>query len=194
MLGATCTLPYAGVYNVMTSTKLTKKKWLITGLGMLAQHGPNALKAEPLSRALQTTKGSFYWHFKDVPAFQREVLELWSAQAVGNFVQHLAAETTAPLQLRRLGQPPESSGPSAPPDLEAAVRAWGSGNHTVANAITEVDAQRTRYLAELLKQLGVTDESFAVVLYGAWVGLHIQKHKAKDQAMETLVDLILALR
>lgn len=178
----------------MTSTKLTKEKWLNTGLGMLAQHGPNALKAEPLSRALQTTKGSFYWHFKDVPAFQQAILDLWSARAVENFVQHLATENTAPLQLRQLGQHPKINEPSDPHGVEAAIRAWGTANHTVANAVAEVDAQRTRHLAELLKQLGVTDESFAVVLYGAWVGLHIQKHDEKNRAMETLVDLILALR
>jgi len=178
----------------ITAKKLTKENWLTAGLETLAQQGPQALKAEPLSRALNTTKGSFYWHFKDVPAFQSEILEIWAAQATEYFVQHLAMETTAPLQLRRLGHPSESSGSSTPLDLEAAMRAWAIGDHTVSNVIAKVDTQRTRYLTDLLKQLGVTDESFAVVLYGAWVGLHMQKHKRKDQAMETLVDLILALR
>ena len=37
-------------------------------IAALAETGPEALKAEPLAARLGVSKGSFYWHFRDVPA------------------------------------------------------------------------------------------------------------------------------
>jgi len=44
-------------------TRLGKADWLDAGLAALAAEGPAALRAEALARQLNTTKGSFYWHF-----------------------------------------------------------------------------------------------------------------------------------
>ncbi|MFN3661424.1 TetR family transcriptional regulator [Yoonia sp.] len=43
--------------------------WLMAGFRALASHGPSALRAAALARDLGTTKGSFYWHFKDLPDY-----------------------------------------------------------------------------------------------------------------------------
>ena len=61
--------------------RLSPEDWLKAGLDALAASGPEALKAEPLARALETTKGSFYWHFADVPAFRQALLEFWGENA-----------------------------------------------------------------------------------------------------------------
>jgi len=50
------------------STRLTRDIWIDAGLKALVSDGPAALAAEPMARRMKTTKGSFYWHFKDVPA------------------------------------------------------------------------------------------------------------------------------
>ncbi len=53
----------------MNTTRLNSDRWIAAGFDALRQAGPQALAAEPLARRLGTTKGSFYWHFKDVPAY-----------------------------------------------------------------------------------------------------------------------------
>ena len=69
--------PCAAVWFHMTKSRLSPDKWLTAGFEALVASGPSALAAEPLARALGTTKGSFYWHFKDVPAFQDALLAAW---------------------------------------------------------------------------------------------------------------------
>ena len=61
-----------------TRARLTRPDWLLAGFQALAEAGPVALKAEPMARRLGTTKGSFYWHFADVPDFHRQMLSLWA--------------------------------------------------------------------------------------------------------------------
>ena len=39
--------------------------------------GVAAVAVEPLAKVLQTTKGSFYWHFADRNALLEATLELW---------------------------------------------------------------------------------------------------------------------
>ena len=194
MLEAPCHFPYGGVCNAMAQSRLTSEKWLSAGFDALVQHGPQALKAETLARQIGTTKGSFYWHFKDVDAFHADMISLWAAQAVTSFAVHMAAEPTPPLQLRSLGKPPTPSHPLTDPAIESALRAWGATNHTVANVIADVDAQRIAHLAAALRQLGVTDPDFALLIYSARIGLHAQTHSDGTRPLETLIDLILALR
>mgnify|MGYP001820637128 CR=1 FL=1 len=69
----------------MRKPRLTKEAWINAGLSALKEHGPDALKAEALARRLGTTKGSFYWHFKDIPAYHDALLDVWLASAVDDF-------------------------------------------------------------------------------------------------------------
>ena len=57
--------------------RLSADDWLRAGLQALTASGPEALKAEPLARRLETTKGSFYWHFEDVPRYRQALLNFW---------------------------------------------------------------------------------------------------------------------
>ena len=67
---------------MVTRQRLSPDDWLKAGVDALARLGPEGLKAEPLARVLETTKGSFYWHFPDVPTYQKRVLEYWSESNV----------------------------------------------------------------------------------------------------------------
>ncbi|MEM9755689.1 MAG: TetR family transcriptional regulator, partial [Pseudomonadota bacterium] len=51
--------------------RLDTTQWLDHALGQLAEHGYGALKAQSLARGLGVTRGSFYWHFESLEAFQR---------------------------------------------------------------------------------------------------------------------------
>jgi len=57
----------------MTTEKLSPNDWIAAGFHTLANDGPKALQIKILAERLKATKGSFYWHFKDLPAFSSRI-------------------------------------------------------------------------------------------------------------------------
>lgn len=178
-----------------TTRRLTKSDWITAGLTALIEAGPEALKAEPLARRLGTTKGSFYWHFADVPAFHRTLLDAWETQATGDALAAMASRETPAAKLRHLAQMivERPDGNAADP----AVRAWAQGNGLAAAAVARVDAKRLAYMQELLSGLDIDNPEMTRILYGAGIGMDLLGHSSGGEnarAIGSLVDLILALR
>lgn len=179
--------------------RLKRPDWLMAGFQALSTEGPVALKAEPMARRLSTTKGSFYWHFADVPDFHRQMLTLWVDGAVSHIPQALAEQPTPVARLRRLGQVVASGLHPVLGDLvvEPAIRAWGREDSGVAEAIAKVDTARTAYIQRLLTEVEITNPEMARIIYAAHVGMaDLSTRDGKDNAdpMGSLVDLVLALR
>ena len=174
----------------MARNTLTPTAWIEAGLAQLAAEGPDALRAEPLARHLKTTKGSFYWHFADVPAFHGALLAHWKEAALSGAEALSEAEGTGAERLIQLGQLVQ--GDSA----DAALRAWGQSNADVAQTVADVDAARMRHLSGLLKEMGTTNDDFAKAAYGALVGLRQMKMEDGEAliAYAALIDLVLALQ
>lgn len=179
--------------------RLTRNDWLMAGLAALAEAGPAALKAEPMARRLGTTKGSFYWHFADVPDFHRQMVDLWADGAVDHLAEALADQPTAVAKLRRLGQIVAGRVHPVLGDLavEPAVRAWARGDADVAAALEAVDRARIAFIQNLLTEVEITNPEMARIIYAAHVGMQdLTTRDGIDNAgpMGSLVDLVLALR
>lgn len=173
----------------MKRTRHSRKSWIEAGLSALVADGPAALAAEPLARELGTTKGSFYWHFKDVPEFQSAVVKEWQSLAFAEVVSALADKGSAEDRLRRFGKSTLSA------KYDRAVRAWAATNADVAKVVAQVDAERLAYVATLLRHLGVTNEDFARSCLAALIGLPSLSGRARAaKSFEALVDLVLALK
>ena len=172
----------------MPSKRLTKEKWIAAGLAALSSEGPQALAAEPLARALGTTKGSFYWHFKDVPAFQAAVLAQWRREALAHVIDLLQKEGDADKRLRAFGRAILAD------KAERSLRIWAVSDARVARICAEVDAERQQYLTTILTKLGLGNADFAAALQAALIGL--PQLKGPNTALapyDTLVDTVLAL-
>ncbi len=179
-------------------SRLTREDWLRAGFRALNDQGPAALKAEPLARQMNTTKGSFYWHFPDVPGFQQAMLKHWEQRAFADIATNLATEASLPTRLRRLGQIaanlPEADYGGV--TVETAIRAWARSDPSVAEALHRVDALRLRYLDELLTEIGLTNPDFARIIYAGLIGLEDLSSRdglSYEAPIGTLIDLILAL-
>lgn len=178
--------------------RLSSEDWIMAGFRALARDGSRALKAEPLARELNTTKGSFYWHFKDLTDFHTRMLALWEDRAVDTAIDELASEPDPVRRLHLLGEIATAKDMSHGGDsTEPAMRAWALEHPEVAKAVARVDQKRLSYLEQILAELDLTNPDFARIIYGAYIGLGALS--ATDEmdnrsAMSTLLAALLALR
>lgn len=173
----------------MANKQHTKASWIEAGFSALKNSGATALRAETLAKHLGTTKGSFYWHFADVPTYQDAVIDSWRNETLNAIVTQLSAAGTPQKRLHALGTQILSD------QVDPAMRAWAKSHPYARQTITQIDEQRLTYISTLLASLGITNPAFAVACYGALIGtLAIETDVLPQQAFTALIDLILALK
>lgn len=173
----------------MANNRHSKLTWINAGLSALVADGSNALRAEPLAKQLGTTKGSFYWHFADVPAFHIAVIDSWRNCVLSEIVTQLSTDGTPENRLRAFGEQILGE------PIDPAIRAWSKSNTHAANAIGQIDEQRLTYISTLLGSLGIANPAFALACYGTLIGgPTIQSDTTTQQAFTAMIDLILALK
>lgn len=157
----------------MADTRLGPEEWVRAGLKALARSGASALKADTLAASLGVSRGSFYWHFADVPAFHAAVLERWREVALENIIREI--ETTSdPFEALLQRAFAGDSG------IERAVRAWATADGQARKAVDSVDAERIRYLERLLIDAGVRSDIAATrarALNWTYLGFAISSSK-----------------
>lgn len=175
-------------------SRLTAEDWLRAGFEALVANGPEALKAEPLARFLGTTKGSFYWHFKDVSDFRARLVARWEEASVAALAQAAEARATPTERLHGLAGMTTSAELGA--SVEAAIRALARFDHTVANAVAEIDGARLTYIRSVLDAIGLTNPDFPRLVYGAFLGMQAlpRSIEENDAALSTLTAALLALQ
>ena len=161
--------------------RLNSNDWLTAGLAALERTGPDALAAEPLARELDTTKGSFYWHFKDVATFRREVARAWEVLALGA-IDATPQDGTHAARLLTL---------SRPDPAEAAMRSWARHDAGIAGIVDTVDSARRNALTATLAELGLTNPEFAQIVQAAVIGMETL---GDTSPLSTLLAAILALQ
>ncbi|MFK7880257.1 TetR/AcrR family transcriptional regulator [Roseobacter sp.] len=174
------------------SDHLTKEKWVQHGLRTLEKKGFNALKAEPLAKALKVSRGSFYWHFKDISVFQRAVLDLWRQRSTLQVIADIDRLDSSAGRLRALMQRAFNSDR----DLERAVRAWAIPNPEAASAVVSVDNERINYINDLLAAHDAADASArskATFLYWAYLGQMMMANGNDMQFTDVEFEKIIAL-
>src|SRR3954468_21287862 len=76
----------------MALTRTPRSSWIQEGLGSLTGGGVDAVRIEPLAKALGVTKGGFYWHFDDRRALLEEMLDTWERVSVDEVIERVVAE------------------------------------------------------------------------------------------------------
>jgi AcrR family transcriptional regulator len=140
-------------YGIGMSKRLGKQEWIGAGLKALSEQGIDLVRVEKLAAALQVTKGSFYWHFKNREALLKAVLEAWKARATSDViskVEEIGGDARARLQsLFRIVL--ESDG-----RLDMAIRAWANKDKVAQTALADIDKRRLAYLETLFMELGMS--------------------------------------
>jgi len=156
------------VYVEVMSDRLTKSDWIDHGLRTLANEGANALKVGPMATTLKVSRGSFYWHFRDIADFRSQILRSWQERMTDQVIQEVAGKAE-PDRLRHLLK----RALVEKPRLDRAVRSWAAEDEDVATIVASVDARRVAYIAKLLVAAGVESRRAlprAAFMYWAYLG------------------------
>jgi len=151
------------------TARLTRVNWLDHGLKVLASSGAAALKAEPLAASLKVSRGSFYWHFRDIGQFHVELLARWRQRATDDIIALIDRETSHDARLQLLMR----IALAGDDRLERSIRSWASQNRVAADAVASVDKIRIEYLSQLLRSAGIPEKrasARATFLYWAYAG------------------------
>ncbi len=153
--------------------RLGRSDWVTAGYRALVRGGAAALKIEALAREMGATKGSFYWHFKDMADLQAEMLLFWERLATTEItaaVQRSGLDARGQLLLLAdmvsVEPGPELGGAA----VEPALRDWGRTDPRARAALERVDRQRIADVTGFLQAAGA-DPGAAVVIYAAVIGL-----------------------
>jgi AcrR family transcriptional regulator len=172
----------------MPTNQHSKTTWINAGLNALKNGDLNALRAEPLAKQLKTTKGSFYWHFADVPTYRNAVIDSWQTDALNEIVKQLSTGGSPEQRLQAFGAHVLGD------HVDPAIRIWAKSHPHAQQAMTQIDEQRLTYISTLLAGFGVANPAFALAVYSTLIGAPtVQAGTTPSQAFTALIDLVMAL-
>ncbi|NHZ80159.1 TetR family transcriptional regulator [Massilia sp. CCM 8695] len=171
--------------------KKNRQSWLSAGLQALAEDGPEGLRIMPIAQKMGVTKGSFYWHFKNLEDYQSAVMEEWEqvhTQRVMEIVDQENIDVGSKLAKLFTGGPPHLF------TLGRAIRAWSMSNEQVREVQQRVDRKRVDYVAKLLTDIGWPPEQAPVIArwnYCAFIGhAAIGAPEMSEAEIRTVVQLL----
>ena len=155
--------------------RTAREAWVEEGLRALAAGGPEAVRVEPLARALGVTKGGFYWHFSDRSALLAEILERWEQLVVDDVIARVDARGgDARSRLLDLFMSATRIGDVF--KVELSIRDWARRDGDVARRVRRVDNRRMEYMRSLFRDLCDDDddvEARCVLAMTLFAGFHL---------------------
>jgi AcrR family transcriptional regulator len=172
----------------MEQDRKNRTVWTDQGLRTLESDGHGALKAQPLAKALNVSRGSFYWHFADIGDFHSALLLRWRERMFDQIVADVTRPGRDPL--RRLLEHILSK----PSRLEIAVRSWALVNPQAALMVEDVDQRRVDFIRDLLRSLGCPPElarTRAQLFNWAYLGFALGNRSLDAAARQNIVNDLL---
>jgi AcrR family transcriptional regulator len=175
--------------------RLDAAAWIAAAFDALAAGGIDAVRVEPLAKALGITKGSFYWHFADRRALLEAMLSAWAQGRVAAIRQQAAARGDPPAVLRDLADLYTRNANLRGLAIELAIRALARTDAAAAKAVRSVDRERLEHVGDLFAALGwgrAEAQARAVVFYSYLFGQSLLDPQAvppatRAGAIETLL-------
>jgi AcrR family transcriptional regulator len=176
-------------------TRLTVDDWIVAALDIMAAEGIGGVKIGRLCETLGVTKGSFYWHFKDLDAFLDAITQRWR-DGQGTFRNSLQAAIDADPKDglrdaivtfldRRLAR------------LERAMRDWSRTDDRARAAIKASDARTFDTIVRGFETLGfdrTEADMRAKILFYSGVGLGdvgpIGERNDAERQLDVLMEIL----
>ena len=176
--------------------RLDAQAWIEAALDALALGGVEAVRVEPLAKALAVTKGSFYWHFPDRRALLDALLRHWADGRIAAIRQHAAGSGPPGDVLMRLADLYTRHANIKGLTIELAIRSFARTDAKAAKGVRAVDTERLIHVAKLFAGLGWDADDAqarAVLFYSYLFGQSLLDTSVVDaQARESAIKRLIA--
>jgi len=146
--------------------------WIQAGFAILAEGGPMALRVDALCERLGVTKGSFYWHFADLPAYRAALVQAWASLQDADRRRFENMHDVEPRQ--RLRYMMDAVVTPRQYALERAMRVWAMADETVAASVRASDQRVLAAVHQAFLDSGFEAEEAgvrSVTFFAAGLGL-----------------------
>ena len=179
--GRSQAIPYGTVWSMSSpppstpgpttprADRLGPDDWTRAALHAIAENGTKSVSVERLARELGTTKGSFYWHFKDRPALIDAALARWERDFTDRVIEQLATIEDPRQRFRALLETTFTDQPGIVIDANLVADA---GDPAVGAALERAARKRLAFVDRVFAQIGTPGGSDrALLAFSAYVGL-----------------------
>jgi AcrR family transcriptional regulator len=156
---------------VAQEQRLDRDVWTRAALEVLGERGVAGLAIEPLARSLGTTKGSFYWHFRNREDLIRAALERWENEETDAVIAMLGSLSDGRSRLRELLTAIFLTHADVP-DRSIGLAA-DAGHPAVKEVLDRVTRRRIGYVARQLVAAGLDEaeaRNRAILAYTSYLG------------------------
>jgi AcrR family transcriptional regulator len=175
--------------------RLNADTWIAAAFDALAEGGIDAVRVEPLAKALDITKGSFYWHFADRRALLDAMLASWAEGRIAAIQQQATVRGAPAKVLGDLADLYTRHANLRGLSIELAIRSLARTDEAAAKAVRNVDRERLRHVGELFVALGwpaSQAQARAILFYSYLFGQSLLDSKvvpvaARDKAIRALI-------
>jgi AcrR family transcriptional regulator len=162
---------------------LAPTDYFAAAFDLLSERGHGGLTIAALCQRLGVTKGSFYHHFRDFPAFRDALLEHWAAEHATRLIA-LSNAMTDPVERMDLLR---GIAVTLPHGAEAAIRAWSWSDQTVATVQHRVDQARLSHLTKAGVATGLPEARahlMATIALSTLIGMQQLERPVRPKAFE----------
>jgi len=168
--------------------RLGKQDWINAAADILVNESIDRLKIQILSRKLEVSRSSFYWHFAEIEDLHRELINHWLHKNTGPIIERATRPaltiTKAICNVFECWVDKNLFDPR----LDIAVRFWGRLDAAVASVVDEGDSQRVDALTRMFLRYDYqSEEAFtrARVLYFTQIGHYTLGLKESEEVRLT---------
>lgn len=178
------------------NSRLSVDDWIQEGYQIIAAEGLKALKIDRLCSQLGVTKGSFYWHFADMPTYRAKLVESWGTLRDEDHRQFDQLGDVPPRE--RLSRMMTALLGAHHWTMERAMREWARTDSTVADSVRAADRRLLHAVRQAFLDLGFDEDDAdlrANATFAAGVGfIHLsgtRPNERESARRERFLDLML---
>lgn len=150
--------------------KLDKNSWLKEGIKILNAEGFSRITIDNLCERQKRSKGSFYFHFKNIDGYIETLMKYWLEKNTVDFIK--ITDTVGNMEEKFINLTDLAS--SVSQKTEQVIRAWSSSNDIVRMYMQQIDNMRMAYLIDLNTRIGMDKKearNYALLEYGVMIGI-----------------------
>lgn len=139
------------------SKRFDKKNWLLLGVEFLSNQPSQQLTIDELCKNASKTKGSFYFHFKNIDEYCENLTAYWLEEYTVRITQKPIQKTKRLDLLNLLAARLDLN-------LEVGIRNLAFNNETVQKIVQKADKSRVKWLSALYVNSGLYNQEQATAL------------------------------